>query len=140
MSKYLAILTVACGLAAASACGSTDITTLQTTDTKAGTGTEAVAGTEVTVHYTGWLYDAGAEGQRGTKFDSSRDRGEPFTFQLGSGQVIRGWDEGFMNMQLGESARLTMTGDYANGAKGFPAWKIPPNATLVFDVEIIRIE
>jgi FKBP-type peptidyl-prolyl cis-trans isomerase FkpA len=139
MSKYLAILTVACGLAAASACGSTDITTLQTTDTKAGTGTEAVAGTEVTVHYTGWLYDAGAEGQRGTKFDSSRDRGEPFTFQLGSGQVIRGWDEGFAGMKVGGTRTLIIPPDFGYGARG-AGGVIPPNATLVFDVELLGVQ
>jgi FKBP-type peptidyl-prolyl cis-trans isomerase FkpA len=139
MSKYLAILILACGLVAASACGSNDITTLQSTDTKTGTGTEAVAGAQVTVHYTGWLFDAGAEGQRGVKFDSSRDRGEPFTFQLGSGQVIRGWDQGFAGMKVGGTRTLIIPPDFGYGARG-AGGVIPPNATLIFDVELLGVE
>jgi peptidylprolyl isomerase len=75
------------------------------------------------------------------KFWSTKDAGQKeFAFNVGIGQVVRGWDEGMLNMAMGEAARLTMTGDYAYGAKGFPAWNIPPNATLVFDVEILKIE
>lgn len=86
-------------------------------------------GQMVTVHYTGRLTD-------GTKFDSSRDRGTPFQFMLGMGQVIRGWDEGVATMSKGESAQLTITADYGYGSRGYPG-VIPPNATLVFDVELI---
>uniref|UniRef100_A0A060T856 peptidylprolyl isomerase n=1 Tax=Blastobotrys adeninivorans TaxID=409370 RepID=A0A060T856_BLAAD len=85
-------------------------------------------GDQVSIHYTGTLED-------GSKFDSSRDRGREFQTQIGVGQVIRGWDEGVPSMSLGERAQLTITGDYAYGARGFPGL-IPPNATLIFDVEL----
>eukprot|EP00894_Picocystis_sp_ML_P003618 jgi/Pico_ML_1/54135/g4554.t1 len=100
---------------------------------RAGDGaTETVAGQTVTVHYTGTL----ANGQ---KFDSSRDRGEKFRFRIGVGQVIRGWDEGVMQMSVGERATLTCTPDYGYGPRGFPP-VIPPNSTLVFDVELFAVE
>ncbi|XP_019751890.1 FK506-binding protein 1-like [Hippocampus comes] len=86
-------------------------------------------GQNVTVHYVGTL-------PNGEKFDSSRDRGKPFNFKLGHGQVIRGWDEGVAQMSKGQVARLTCTPDYAYGSRGFPP-VIPPNATLLFDVELI---
>lgn len=86
-------------------------------------------GSKVNVHYTGTLTN-------GTKFDSSRDRGKPFQFTLGQGQVIKGWDEGVAQMSRGERAKLTCTADYAYGSRGFPGL-IPPNSTLVFDVELI---
>ena len=105
---------------------------LQYTDVKPGEGATPKAGQVVIVHYVGTLPD-------GTKFDSSRDRQQPFEFKLGAGQVIKGWDE-CIGMKKGEAARLTCTGDYAYGATGFPAWGIGPNATLVFDIEIIKIE
>mmetsp|Transcript_25413 Transcript_25413/g.28221 ORF Transcript_25413/g.28221 Transcript_25413/m.28221 type:complete len:109 (+) Transcript_25413:28-354(+) len=94
-----------------------------------GDGTSAPAGSKVTVHYTGRLTD-------GTKFDSSVDRGEPFQFTLGAGQVIKGWDEGVALMTKGEKAQLTCPPDYAYGASGYPPI-IPPSSTLVFDVELI---
>jgi FKBP-type peptidyl-prolyl cis-trans isomerase FkpA len=138
MLKFFTSFGLACVLASTLACGS-GVTTLQTTDTKAGTGREAVAGSQVTVHYTGWLYDPSAAGSRGTMFDSSRDRGEPFVFQLGSGQVIRGWDEGFAGMKVGGTRTLIIPPDYGYGSRG-AGGVIPPNATLLFDVELLGVE
>ena len=104
---------------------------LYTRDLTVGNGPEARSGTEVTVHYTGWLTD-------GTKFDSSLDRGQPFRFQLGAGQVIQGWDEGIPGMRVGGRRRLTIPPDLAYGASGAPPL-IPPHATLVFDVDLLGI-
>ena len=102
---------------------------------KEGNGVKPNKGQHITVQCTGYLED----GMR--KFWSTKDPGQrPFAFDVGKGEVIRGWDEGFMSMSQGEQARLTMTGDYAYGAAGFPAWQIPPNATLVFEVEILSIQ
>ncbi|XP_071779626.2 peptidyl-prolyl cis-trans isomerase Fkbp12-like [Centroberyx gerrardi] len=101
--------------------------------TRPGDGkTFPTKGKNVTVHYTGTLTD-------GTKFDSSRDRGKPFTFKLGAGQVIRGWDEGVAQMSQGQQAKLTCSPDYAYGTRGF-AGVIPPNSTLIFDVELLSSE
>jgi FKBP-type peptidyl-prolyl cis-trans isomerase FkpA len=139
MRKLMLTMGLTWGLMAAWSCGGGDVTTLQTTDTKTGTGKEAVAGTEVTVHYTGWLYDAGADGNRGTKFDSSRDRGEPFSFELGAGQVIRGWDEGFAGMKVGGTRTLIIPSTMAYGSRG-AGGVIPPDAALVFDVELLGVD
>lgn len=97
----------------------------------AGTGDSPKKGETVSVHYTGWLTD-------GTKFDSSVDRDEPFAFVLGTGQVIRGWDEGVATMRVGDKARLTIPPELAYGQAGFPG-AIPPNATLVFEVELLSV-
>ncbi|KAJ8101142.1 hypothetical protein POJ06DRAFT_281033 [Lipomyces tetrasporus] len=88
-------------------------------------------GDTVSMHYVGTL-------ENGKKFDSSRDRGKPFDTKIGVGRVIRGWDEGVPQLSLGEKARLTITGDYAYGSRGFPGL-IPPNATLIFEVELLGI-
>eukprot|EP00227_Mantoniella_beaufortii_P014455 CAMPEP_0197603226 /NCGR_PEP_ID=MMETSP1326-20131121/38800_1 /TAXON_ID=1155430 /ORGANISM="Genus nov. species nov., Strain RCC2288" /LENGTH=108 /DNA_ID=CAMNT_0043170707 /DNA_START=44 /DNA_END=370 /DNA_ORIENTATION=- len=89
-------------------------------------------GHTVTAHYTGTLMD-------GSKFDSSKDRGAPFKFTIGMGQVIKGWDEGMIQMSVGQHAKLTCTPDYAYGPRGFPP-VIPPNSTLIFDVELLGVD
>jgi FKBP-type peptidyl-prolyl cis-trans isomerase len=104
---------------------------LQIDDLANGTGAEAKTGQHVTVHYTGWLTN-------GTKFDSSKDRGDPFQFKLGAGQVIRGWDEGVKGMKVGGKRKLTIPPEMGYGARGFPG-AIPPNATLVFEVELLAV-
>jgi len=104
---------------------------LKMEDLKLGTGDEAVAGKQVTVHYVGTLTD-------GTKFDSSRDRGKGFGFRLGSGQVIKGWDQGVAGMKVGGLRKLTIPSDLAYGDRGFPP-VIPPRATLVFEVELLSV-
>jgi FKBP-type peptidyl-prolyl cis-trans isomerase FkpA len=96
-----------------------------------GSGGEAVAGNHVTVHYTGWLTD-------GTKFDSSKDRGDPFRFSLGAGQVIAGWDQGVAGMKVGGTRKLTIPPQLGYGARG-AGGVIPPNATLVFEVELLAV-
>ncbi len=108
------------------------------TDIKVGTGTEAVAGTNVTVHYTGWLFDAAAQDNKGRKFDSSRDRNDPFEFTLGVGQVIPGWDKGVAGMKVGGQRVLTIPPEDGYGARG-AGGVIPPNATLIFDVELLAV-
>jgi len=111
---------------------------LQMEDTVVGTGAEARAGQNVRVHYTGWLYDPAAANNRGRKFDSSKDRGQPFSFGLGQGQVIRGWDEGVQGMKVGGTRVLTIPPEMGYGARG-AGGVIPPNATLVFEVELLGV-
>lgn len=101
-------------------------------DLVTGDGAEAAAGQEVTVHYTGWLTD-------GKKFDSSKDRDDPFVFPLGGGRVIRGWDEGVQGMKVGGRRKLTIPPALGYGARG-AGGVIPPNATLVFEVELLGVE
>lgn len=108
-------------------------------DHKIGTGDTAVAGKNVTVHYTGWLFDAAAPDNKGKKFDSSRDRGDPFGFPLGAGRVIAGWDQGVAGMKVGGQRTLTIPPELGYGARGAGA-VIPPNATLVFDVELLGVK
>jgi FKBP-type peptidyl-prolyl cis-trans isomerase len=109
---------------------------LKYTDVKVGDGATATAGQTVSVHYTGWLYE---NGQKGKKFDSSRDRGQPFGFSLGAGQVIKGWDEGVAGMKIGGQRTLIIPPDLAYGARG-AGGVIPPNATLIFDVELLGVQ
>ena len=110
-------------------------TGLDYTDTVLGSGDTATKGKQVTVHYTGWLYNNGVQG---AKFDSSKDRGDPFQFSLGAGMVIRGWDEGVAGMQVGGQRTLIIPPDLGYGARG-AGGVIPPNATLKFDVELLGV-
>jgi len=119
--------------------GLSNITELIKKDDATGSGHEAVAGRRVTVHYTGWLYKEDAADHKGKKFDSSRDRGDPFTFRLGAGEVIDGWDKGVAGMKVGGRRTLTIPPDMGYGAQGSPG-AIPPNATLVFDVELLDVK
>ena len=112
---------------------------LQKIDVKQGDGSEAVAGKTVMVHYTGWLYDPTAPDGHGSKFDSSLDRGTPFSFPLGQGRVIRGWDEGVATMKVGGKRTLLIPPGLGYGAKGAPG-AIPPNSTLLFEVELLEIK
>ncbi|GAA0746601.1 FKBP-type peptidyl-prolyl cis-trans isomerase [Ideonella azotifigens] len=111
---------------------------LQKTDVVIGEGAEAVEGNSVTVHYTGWLFDAAAADNRGRKFDSSKDRNEPFEFDLGAGMVIRGWDEGVQGMLVGGKRVLVIPPHLGYGKRG-AGGVIPPNATLVFEVELLGV-
>jgi FKBP-type peptidyl-prolyl cis-trans isomerase FkpA len=111
---------------------------LQIDDTLPGSGASAAAGCQVTVHYTGWLHDPTQPDNRGRKFDSSKDRRDPFRFDLGAGMVIRGWDEGVQGMKVGGVRVLTIPPELGYGARG-AGGVIPPNATLVFEVELLAV-
>jgi FKBP-type peptidyl-prolyl cis-trans isomerase len=111
---------------------SMNTTQLQIEVLKQGSGQEAKAGNTVSVHYTGWLTN-------GTKFDSSVDRGQPFSFLLGAGQVIQGWDEGVAGMKVGEKRKLVIPPGLGYGPSGTPGGPIPPNATLIFEVELLAV-
>ncbi len=115
------------------------ITELEKIDTLVGEGKEAIPGSSVAVHYTGWLYDPAKEDGHGKKFDSSVDRGDPFSFFLGGGQVIRGWDEGVAGMKEGGKRTLIIPPAMGYGARG-AGGVIPPNATLLFDVELLDVK
>ena len=104
---------------------------LKSEDLTVGSGDEATTGKTVSVHYTGTLTD-------GSKFDSSLDRGRPFEFQLGAGRVIKGWDQGVVGMKIGGKRKLTIPSELAYGARGFPP-VIPPNSTLVFEIELLGV-
>jgi FKBP-type peptidyl-prolyl cis-trans isomerase FkpA len=108
---------------------------LQYEDTTVGTGASAQAGQQVSVHYTGWLYN---DSVKGAKFDSSKDRGDPFGFRLGGGQVIKGWDEGVQGMKVGGTRTLVIPAPLGYGARG-AGGVIPPNATLMFEVELLGV-
>ena len=108
---------------------------LQYVDTTIGTGAQAQTGQQVSVHYTGWLYN---DGVKGAKFDSSKDRNDPFGFGLGAGMVIKGWDEGVQGMRVGGKRTLVIPPQLGYGARG-AGGAIPPNATLMFDVELLGV-
>jgi FKBP-type peptidyl-prolyl cis-trans isomerase len=112
------------------------VTELIKKDMVRGDGAEAKAGQQVSVHYTGWLYDEAAPEHKGKKFDSSRDRGTPFDFSLDAGQVIKGWDQGVQGMKVGGHRTLIIPPEMGYGKRG-AGGVIPPNATLVFDVELL---
>ncbi len=130
--------TTACSEQAPAPSAASSVADLVRTDVKRGDGAPATAGHAVTVHYTGWLYDQAAPDHKGRKFDSSRDRGTPFEFTLGAGQVISGWDQGVEGMKVGGQRTLVIPPHLAYGAHG-AAGVIPPNATLVFDVELLGV-
>lgn len=111
-------------------------TGLQYEDTKAGTGAQPKAGEFCEMHYTGWVW---VDGKKGTKFDSSHDRGNSYAFPLGKGKVIKGWDEGVSTMKAGGSRTLIIPPDLAYGARGLAGLGIPPGATLYFEVQLLRI-
>lgn len=140
--RGLALISLTAALATAGACGDRNdmgdsgITSLQKNDVSAGTGAEARSGMTVSVHYTGWLYDVGSADHKGQKFDSSKDRNEPFEFRLGDGDVIAGWDEGVAGMKVGGTRILTIPPAMGYGATG-AGGVIPPNATLLFEVELL---
>jgi FKBP-type peptidyl-prolyl cis-trans isomerase len=130
----IVVLTLSLGIGGSMAESSQEVTTpsgLKYVDQVVGTGEAAVAGQNVSVHYTGWL-------ENGKKFDSSVDRGQPFSFPLGAGRVIKGWDEGVQGMKVGGKRKLTIPSDLGYGSRG-AGGVIPPNATLVFDVELLGV-
>lgn len=108
-------------------------------DERPGTGPTARSGQDVSVHYTGWLYDENKPDKRGRKFDSSVDRGRPFSFLLGAGRVVRGWDEGVAGMQVGGKRVLMVPPEYGYGADGAGGGVIPPDASMVFEVELLGV-
>ncbi len=112
------------------------LTGLQYKDTKVGTGATPKIGQTAVVHYTGWLYN---NGEKGKKFNSSRDRGQPFEFPLGQGQVIKGWDEGVETMKVGGKRTLVIPPELGYGARG-AGGVIPPNAWLIFDVDLVGVK
>jgi FKBP-type peptidyl-prolyl cis-trans isomerase len=132
-AKPMADVKAAVGAATASKVVTTP-SGLKYEDVKVGTGAEAKSGQNATVHYTGWLW---ADGKKGNKFDSSKDRGQPFSFPLGGGRVIKGWDEGVQGMKPGGTRMLTIPSELGYGARG-AGGAIPPNATLLFEVELIE--
>ncbi len=130
----IVVLTLAVGVGGSMAESNQEVTTpsgLKYVDQAVGTGDVAVVGKNVNVHYTGWL-------ENGKKFDSSVDRGQPFSFPLGAGRVIKGWDEGVQGMKVGGKRKLTIPSDLGYGSRG-AGGVIPPNATLIFDVELLGV-
>ncbi len=115
------------------------VTEMQVTTVREGDGVAIESGQRAVVHYTGWLHAPEADDAKGAQFDSSRPRGEPFIFTLGAGQVIRGWDEGVAGMRVGEMRRLLIPAEMAYGSRG-AGGVIPPNATLLFEVELLEVQ
>jgi FKBP-type peptidyl-prolyl cis-trans isomerase FkpA len=149
-STIAAVLVILLGLGGLAGCGEKTVEavgtpapqgeqTMNIDVIQTGEGEAIQAGQTAVVHYTGWLHDPAAEDNRGEKFDSSRDRGQSFSFPLGAGRVIRGWDEGVAGMLVGERRILTIPAEMGYGARG-AGGVIPPNATLIFDVELLGIK
>ena len=145
-NTFLMTFGVAALAAMMPACGSkpppapaSAVTSMQSTQIKAGTGEAVAPGKIAVVQYTGWLYEASAKDNKGKQFDSSRNVGQPFRFPLGAGQVIKGWDQGVVGMKIGESRRLVIPPDLAYGDSG-AGGVIPPGATLVFDIDLVAVE
>ena len=137
-SAVIGTLTACSGKAAGPAPAAT-VNTLESEDLEIGTGAPIAAGQQAVVQYTGWLYEASAKDNKGKQFDSSRTGGQPFRFPVGTGQVIKGWDQGVVGMKVGESRRLIIPADLAYGDSG-AGGVIPPGATLVFDIDLVGIE
>ena len=135
----LVVLAIGCGGGSGPTSPSQPGAPYSQTDQRVGTGTEATAGKRVSVNYTGWLYDPAQPEQKGRQFDSSAGR-QPFAFTLGAAQVIRGWDQGVAGMRVGGQRRLVVPPDLAYGSAGAGGGAIPPNATLVFDVELLDVQ
>jgi FKBP-type peptidyl-prolyl cis-trans isomerase FkpA len=140
MFFFAMLLTAAIGSACSNdaAPSGVDIPTLQVLDRTTGTGTDATFGRLVTVHYTGWLYSTTAAGNKGTQFDSSRTLNQPFSFVLGTGNVIQGWHQGIVGMRVGGTRTLLIPASLAYGSAG--RGSIPPNSALVFDVELLTVQ
>jgi FKBP-type peptidyl-prolyl cis-trans isomerase len=141
LSVFLAVVLISivgCSESTTSTSAVSDVAELVMTDVVMGTGAEAVAGKKVSVHYTGWLYDKAAADNKGKKFDSSRDRGQPFEFPLGEGRVIKGWDQGVAGMKVGGQRTLTIPPGLGYGSRG-AGGLIPSNATLIFDVKLLSV-
>ena len=136
MSLALAMTACKRNEAPAAASSAAESVALQKIDTVAGAGKEAVNGATVTVNYTGWLYEPNSESKRGAQFDSSSGRA-PFSFELGGGQVIPGWDQGVAGMKVGGKRTLIIPASLGYGESG--AGPIPPNANLIFDVELLEV-
>jgi FKBP-type peptidyl-prolyl cis-trans isomerase FkpA len=132
-------LIAACGAKPSAVAPTSGVSTMQSIELKAGSGAAVTAGKIAVVQYTGWLYEASAKDNKGKQFDSSRTGGQPFRFPVGTGQVIKGWDQGVAGMKVGESRRLIIPADLAYGDSG-AGGVIPPGATLVFDIDLVGIE
>jgi FKBP-type peptidyl-prolyl cis-trans isomerase FkpA len=139
LGVLLCALIAACGGGKPAAMPAKGVSSMQSVQLKAGTGDGLTPGKIAVVNYTGWLYDASATDNKGKQFDSSRNGGQPFRFPVGAGQVIKGWDQGVLDMKVGESRRLIIPPELAYGDSG-AGGVIPPGATLVFDIDLIAIE
>ncbi len=135
----LAALIAACGGGKPAAAPPSAVTSMQTVQLKPGTGAAVAGGQIAVVQYTGWLYETSATDNKGKQFDSSRTGGQPFRFPVGTGAVIKGWDQGVVGMKIGESRRLIIPADLAYGDSG-AGGVIPPGAALVFDIDLLAIE
>jgi len=138
MRRLLLVATLAFTAFTLPALASDQVKLLQKTDIVVGTGTVANDGDVVEVNYTGWLYDANARDHHGAEFDSSEENGEPISFTLGAGEVIAGWDQGIRGMRVGGKRALVIPSRLAYGGRG-AGDTVPPNATLVFDVELVGV-